>query len=203
MINPAGALPRRLRAIPTVSCAVLACAVAVPSLAWVSAAVGDTAPARRHVAIRRDLTVAQGTLGASPAEKEPTATLAQCATAIAPQTERSATFAGEMTAVPGTARMLMRIELQERASSAEAQYHAVEATGLGLWHGASAPGVKTFAHLQQFTDLSAPAVYRGVIRFRWLNAKGRVIKSEELHTAACEQPAPGAEAGASGASAPA
>ena len=38
------------------------------------------------------------------------------------QTERSATFAGEMTAIPGTARMAMRIDMQERLPG-EALFH--------------------------------------------------------------------------------
>ena len=93
-----------------------------------------------------------------------------------------------MTAIPGTARMEIRIDLEERGPE-ELLYHVVSATGLGVWHG-SGTGVKIFAHIQQVTNLSAPALYRGALRFRWLNDKNRPIKSEELHTARCEQPAP-------------
>ena len=123
------------------------------------------------------------------------ATLEQCATAATPQTERSATFAGEMAATTDTARMAMRIDLEELAAG-EAHYHTVTAPGLGVWQHANA-GVKTFTHIQQVTNLSAPALYRGTIHFHWLNAKGRAIKVEELHTASCEQPAaPAGEVGA-------
>jgi hypothetical protein len=115
------------------------------------------------------------------------ATLTQCATATTPQTERSATFAGEMTAIAGTARMQMRVELQERIPG-EVQYRTVANPALGVWHGSTA-GVKVFTHIQQVSNLSAPAVYRGVVHFRWVNAKGRTIKSEGLSTALCEQPA--------------
>ena len=179
----------------------LACAAAVPSLACVPAAVGDTAAAHGGAGVSRDLTAAQGAPAVVPAvtpavRADASATLAQCATATAPQAERSASFAGEMSAIAGSARMQMRIELQERASGPEAQYYTVGAGGLGLWRGVSSPGVKTFAHTQQFTNLSAPAVYRAAIRFRWLNARGRVIKSEELRTAGCEQPAASASPGA-------
>jgi hypothetical protein len=93
-----------------------------------------------------------------------------------------------MTATPGTARMEIRIDLEERGPE-ELLYHMVSASGLGVWHS-SAAGVKIFAHIQQVTNLSAPALYRGALRFRWLNDKSRPIKSEELHTARCEQPAP-------------
>lgn len=149
------------------SSAALACAVAVPWLALAPAAMGGTAAA-----------------STAPVAS---ATLEQCATATIPQTERSATFAGEMTAIPGTVRMEMRIDLQERGLE-EPLYRTVNASGLGVWHS-SAQGVKVFTHIQQVTDLSAPAFYRGVVRFRWVGAKGRLLKAEELRTARCEQPA--------------
>jgi hypothetical protein len=116
------------------------------------------------------------------------ATLEQCATAVAPQTERAATFAGEMAATASSFRMEMRIDVEELAAG-QTRYRTVVAPGLGVWQRSN-DGVKTFTHIQQVTDLSVPALYRGAIHFRWLNAKGKVLKSEELHTASCEQPAP-------------
>jgi hypothetical protein len=151
----------------------LVCVLGGPSLALAPAAIAGTAPA--------------------------SATLQQCATATIPQTERAASFAGEMTAIPGTARMEIRVELEERTAG-ELLYRTVAATGLGVWHS-SAAGVKIFTHIQQVTNLSAPAFYRGVLRFRWLSARGRLLKAAVLRTASCEQPAPPAEApGATGAS---
>ena len=70
--------------------------------------------------------------------------------------------------------MQMRVELQERIPG-ELQYRTVSDPALGVWHG-SAAGVKVFTHIQQVSNLSAPAVYRGVVHFRWVNAKGRTIK---------------------------
>jgi len=175
---------RVLFARPTVA---LACAIAVPWLALAPGAIAGTATVS-------STSVSQAVAGAGDGQSAPptskanaSATLQQCATATIPQTERSATFAGEMTAIPGTAHMQIRIELEERALG-EAMYRTVTAPGLGVWHS-SAAGVKIFAHIQQVTNLSAPAVYRGAVRFRWLNAKGRPIKTQELHTARCEQPA--------------
>jgi hypothetical protein len=121
-----------------------------------------------------------------------TATLEQCLTAPS-QAERSAGFAGEMTAIPGTARMEMRIEVLERPPG-DALYHVVSGPGLGVWR-ASAPGVKIYTSIDHVTDLAAPAFYRGALRFRWLNAGGHVIKVEELRTARCEQPAPSPASG--------
>jgi hypothetical protein len=114
------------------------------------------------------------------------ATLEQCVTSVV-QTERSATFTGEMTAVAGAARMAMRIDLEERLPG-ETEFHAVVFPGLGLWRSAD-PKVKVYKYLKQVTNLSSPASYRGFVRFRWINAKGHVIKRAERLTARCLQPA--------------
>jgi hypothetical protein len=178
----------------------LAGAAAV-ALALVPAAVGDTALSSSPGIEVSDQSVSSSqatpTSGTLPLGKAgAAATLEQCATAAAPQTERSATFAGEMTVGAGIARMEMRIDVEEMASGG-GRYRTVSALGLGVWQRSSV-GVKSFTHIQQVTNLSAPAVYRGAIHFRWLNARGRVIKVEELHTASCEQPAPSAPAPATG-----
>jgi hypothetical protein len=114
------------------------------------------------------------------------ATVEQCVT-TGEQTDRSATFSAEMTAVTGTARMAMRIEVQERLPSEEL-FHTVSAPGLGVWRG-SAPGVKIYQYVKQVTNLSFPADYRALVRFHWLNNKGYVIKRAERHTLECVQPA--------------
>jgi hypothetical protein len=123
---------------------------------------------------------------ATAAKPTASATLEQCIGAVS-QTERSATFAGEMTAIPGSAHLEMRIDVLERRPE-EATFHTVSAPGLGVWRS-SAPGVKAYRYLKQVTNLSAPAFYRAGVRFRWLNAKGRLMKAEELRTPRCEQPA--------------
>lgn len=103
------------------------------------------------------------------------------------QAERSATFSGEITAIPGSAHMAMRIDVQERMPS-ETLFHTVTAPGLGVWRH-SDPGVKSYKYLKQVTNLAAPAVYRATVRFRWLNANGHLIRRAERHTPACIQPA--------------
>ena len=115
------------------------------------------------------------------------ATLEQCLTAPQ-QSERSATFAGAMTAIAHSVRLAMRIEIQERRP-AEAQFHTVSAPGLGAWRE-SDPGVKAYRYVKQVTNLSAPALYRALVRFRWLGADGRSIRRLERHTATCLQSAP-------------
>ena len=114
------------------------------------------------------------------------ATIEQCVT-TGEQTDRSATFSAEMTALTGTARMAMRIEVQERLPGEEL-FHTVSAPGLGVWRG-SAPAVKIYQYVKQVTNLSSPADYRALVRFHWLNDKGYVIKRAERFTATCEQPA--------------
>jgi hypothetical protein len=114
------------------------------------------------------------------------ATLEQCVTSVV-QTERSATFTGEMTAIGGTSKMSMRIDVQERTAE-ESGYHVLSAPGLGVWRSAD-PKVKVYKYLKQVTNLSAAASYRALVRFRWIGAKGRVIRRAERLTPRCLQPA--------------
>lgn len=122
------------------------------------------------------------------------ATLEKCVTSANPL-ERYATFAGRMNAVAGSTGMAMRIGIEVR-STGEA-FHLLEsasAPGLGAWRS-SEPGVKIFKDLKQVTNLSVPVDYRGVMHFRWTNAKGIVIKREMLRTPVCRQIAPEGEVG--------
>jgi hypothetical protein len=114
------------------------------------------------------------------------ATLEQCVTSVQ-QAERSATFTGEMTAVPGAARMAMRIDVEERAPE-DLEYHPVAAAGPGAWRS-SDPKVKVFKYLRQVTNLSSPDAYRALVRFRWFNAKGHMIRRLDRLTTRCLQPA--------------
>jgi hypothetical protein len=114
------------------------------------------------------------------------AALGQCVTSVL-ESERSATFSGEMSAIPGSAHMSMRIDVQERLPN-EARFHTISAPGLGVWRGSDA-GVKTYKYVKQVTNLSAPAFYRASVGFRWATAKGRLIRHVERRTAACGQPA--------------
>jgi hypothetical protein len=161
-------------------------------------------------AIAAGASTAQGSRSAPRADRASaplaSAALEECQTSSV-QAERSATFAGEMTAVAGTVRMAMRIDLEERTPE-QSLYHTVSAPGLGIWR-LSDPKVKIYKYLKQVTNLSAPAVYRAVVRFRWLAPRGRVLKRVQRYTGGCTQPAPpappapaGAEVGQAGASTP-
>jgi hypothetical protein len=156
------------RVIPSI-----ACALGVLCLAQTPGAIAGSGPASA---------APSGAPGSRPGVS---ATVEQCV-ASGTQSERSATFVGEMTAIGGTARMQMRIDVLERGPG-EVRYHTVSAPGLGVWRTAAA-GVKVYKYLKQVTDLAAPAFYRGAVRFRWLNAKGEQIGATELRTPRCEQP---------------
>ena len=159
-----------------------ACAVLLGlCLAMAPGAIGRTA---RSAAIAGAAQSGQSGAGGDLASVS--ATLEQCVTAVA-QAERSATFSGEMTTISGGAHMAMRIDVQEQLPG-EAAFHTITAPGLGVWRTAD-PGVKTYKYVKQVTNLSAPAFYRAAMHFRWLNAKGRLIKGVELRTPTCDQTA--------------
>jgi hypothetical protein len=118
------------------------------------------------------------------------ATLEGCVTSPEPEA-RAVTFAGEMATIPGSTKMEMRIDVLERMPR-ELVFHSVTAPGLGVWR-TSATGVKTYKYLKEITNLAAPAFYRAVVRFRWVNAKGHTIKSLEARTPRCTETAPPSE----------
>ncbi len=119
-----------------------------------------------------------------PAKLPASATLEGCVTS-SQQSERSVTFAGEMIAQKGAPKLEMRVDVLERLPK-DLVFHSVYAPGLGVWR-AAAPGVSNYRYLKEITNLAAPASYRAVIRFRWLNTKGHVAKALELRTPRCVQ----------------
>jgi hypothetical protein len=120
-----------------------------------------------------------------PVQPIATATLTQCVTTGA-ESERSLTVAAQMTLIAGSSRMQTRTYLLQRRSS-DSQFHMIGAPGLGAWLEAEA-GVRTYKDLRQVTNL-APATYRALVDFRWLNGHGHVVKRMQLNTAKCVQPA--------------
>jgi hypothetical protein len=124
-----------------------------------------------------------GTTSPAPALS---ATVEQCVTATA-QADRSVTFTGQMETIPGAHRMAMQIVVQEHLPG-EAGFHTLAAAGSGTWQR-SEVGLKIYKYVRQVTDLPAPAGYRAVVLYRWLNERGRTIRREERHTSVCRQPA--------------
>lgn len=87
--------------------------------------------------------------------------------------ERTAVYEGRMRRVSGTRKMQMRFALQWRQPGAK-RWTAIKAAGLGTWVSSS-PGVKSYTFTKRIENLAAPASYRVVVRFRWLDADGRNI----------------------------
>ncbi len=114
------------------------------------------------------------------------ASVEQCITA-ANQSERSATFMGQMTATSATQRMAIQIEIQER-TPADIAFHTVTAPGLGIWRQ-SETGVKIYKFVKQVTNLAAPAAFRAQVHYRWLDAHGRTLARAQRRTPVCQQPA--------------
>lgn len=125
------------------------------------------------------------TLGSiAPAPGDYSVTVEQCVSA-ATQSERSATFVAQMVGTAATQRMAMKIQLEQRMRG-EAEYHDISPAA--PWK-ASEPGVKIYKYVKQVTSLSAPAVYRLDVKFRWVGDKGKVVKRAELRSSRCFQPA--------------
>jgi hypothetical protein len=125
-----------------------------------------------------------GTTGTTPA---PTlsAGVEQCVTAPS-QAGRSVTFTGQMETVAGAHRMAIEIAVQEHTIEEEG-FHTLTTAGLGSWQRSEA-GVKIYKVRQAVTDLPAPAVFRAIVRYRWMDEKGEVIRHDERRTPLCKQP---------------
>jgi hypothetical protein len=131
---------------------------------------------------------ATGSTGATGTGPPPTltATVEQCLTAPT-QAGRSVTFAGQMETVAGATRMAIEVQVQARAPGEEG-FHTLTSAGLGSWQRSEA-GVKIYKVRQAVTDLPAPAVYRALVRYRWLNERGQTIRRDQRRTPICRQPA--------------
>jgi hypothetical protein len=96
----------------------------------------------------------------------------------------SVTYAARMDAVPGTARMSLRIRLFEKVG--DGGFERVVAEGLGIWRK-SLPGASAFRYEQRIRGLHQGAVYRAVVRYRWLDAEGEPILVAHRRSAQCSQ----------------
>jgi hypothetical protein len=110
----------------------------------------------------------------------------QCVTAPT-QAGRSVTFTGQMETVAGAHRMAIEIVVQEHSLEEEG-FHTLTTAGLGSWQRSEA-GVKIYKVRQAVTDLPAPAIFRAIVRYRWMNEKGQIIRHDERRTPLCRQPA--------------
>lgn len=112
------------------------------------------------------------------------ATLDECRASPDPAL-RSAAFTASMPALTRTRRMQMRFDLQQR--TAGGGYVTLRLPRWGVWQR-SRPGVPGFVYTKRVSALQAPAQYRAVVRFRWLDARGRLQRRARRVTAICRQP---------------
>jgi hypothetical protein len=131
---------------------------------------------------------AAAALGAAPAtaaDSTARVALTSCTTGLSAG-ERTAVYEGRMRRVSGTRKMQMRFALQWRQSGAK-RWSAVKAPGLGSWVSSN-PGVKSYTFTKRIENLGAPASYRVLVRFRWLDARGHTIDSDSIVARPCRQP---------------
>jgi hypothetical protein len=109
-----------------------------------------------------------------------------CVPALDP-VARSATFEARVKAARGSDRMQVRFTLQERDQGLRARWRKVVAPGFEEWL-TSASGVRRYTYSRTIQNLTAPASYRTVVRFRWLDADGEVLRSTRARSGTCRQP---------------
>jgi len=113
------------------------------------------------------------------------ATVTRCQAATDPTAGGRATFVGAMPAIPGSARMEMRFELQRAVTAAEG-YTGMDVPKFSQWLAAK-KGRTGFVYKKKVVGLIGPAAYRVVVTFRWRNARGKVIRMVKRTSKACKQ----------------
>jgi hypothetical protein len=111
--------------------------------------------------------------------------LLDCTPAIESQ-ERTATFEARVRRAHTSDRMQVRFTLQVREGSREG-WHRVFADGFDEWL-TSDSGVTRYSYSKTVENLSAPATYRMVVRFRWLAGDGSVLARSRATSRQCRQP---------------
>jgi CARDB len=99
--------------------------------------------------------------------------------------ERAAAFTGSMSAA-GSKRMQMRFTLMQRLGAGQkGTFKKVPVPVWGSWEKAD-PGRSAFVFTKRIEALTAPAAYRVVIAFRWLDARNHAIRATTRTSATCE-----------------
>ena len=98
-------------------------------------------------------------------------------------------FAASMPALPGSgpgARMAMRFELQQRGGG-RPWLPVTGVPSFDQWEQ-SQPGRPGFVVTKKVKGLPPGGAYRAVVRFRWLDDQGAVVRTTKRITALCLQP---------------
>jgi CARDB len=100
--------------------------------------------------------------------------------------DRAAEFEARMGKVEDAAKLRMRFTLQARKPGKKA-YRRVAAPGFGGWTTAD-PGTSRYVFTRRVEGLLGPARYRAMVRFKWVDARGKTILSARKFSKACRQP---------------
>ena len=134
--------------------------------------------------MRRALLIAFLLLAWPAAAQAESVKVVACAPSLDPLA-RSATFEARTRAY-GSDRMQVRFTLQVREDALSA-WRRVAAPGFDTWLTSDA-GVRRYSYAKTVENLAAPAAYRTVVRFRWLDEDGDVTDRSRRTSAACRQP---------------
>ena len=132
---------------------------------------------RRIALVIAFFAVAAPARAAAPASVE----LAACVPA-----DRAAEFEARMGNVDDAAKMKMRFTLQARKPGKKA-YRRVAAPGFSGWTTAD-PGTSRYVFTRRVEGLIGPARYRAMVRFKWIDARGKTILSARKFSKGCRQP---------------
>lgn len=129
------------------------------------------------------VSVLAGLLPAATASAKPRAVVASC-----DRIHRTAVFEGRMDTLPDAQRMQMRFRLQVFTPD-EPEWSVLAVPGFSAWV-TSDPGRTRYVYTKRVESLLAPAAYRVVTRFRWLDADGAVLRTARAVSKPCRQPDP-------------
>jgi archaellum component FlaF (FlaF/FlaG flagellin family) len=96
----------------------------------------------------------------------------------------SVMYVARMHSIEDSVRMSLRIRLLEKLGDGD--FERVSAEGLGVWRKARA-GASKFRWEQEIGGLRQGAVYRAVVRYRWHDADGNLIRAERRRSSLCDQ----------------
>ena len=122
--------------------------------------------------------------GAKGPKLSVSAKLTACASSLE-QSGRFMVAEGRMRRVAGASRLGMRFDLEVRTPE-QKRWTAVDGPQFGVWTNAD-PAPRRYLYSKRVENLTAPATYRMIVRYRWVDRKGRVIARSRRTTRACEQ----------------
>lgn len=142
------------------------------------------------IALLALLALGGGATPASAADKPTLSAKTTTCTTGADDASRAAAFTGAMPAAAQTKRMQMRFVLiQRKGTGPKGTFKKIAVPGWGGWVK-SDPDRQGLVFTKRVEALTAPAGYRAVITFRWLDGNGHIQRTATRTTSVCEQPDP-------------